>query len=137
MSSATSTVSRSVAVPRIFWARRRVSGSSQNSFLTLPSRLGRRSALRMGLFIRTRILCHPYDRQLPQAPRWHRDAGAGRVGPRRSAHVDARRDAEGAGLVDQVADAGARSTLLVQGEPGLLVEEVVDEQGDIPFAVQE
>src|SRR5688572_9107094 len=68
-------------------------------------------------------------------PRRHWGAGAALM--RRSADVDARRDAEGAGLVDQEADAGARSALLIEGEPGLLVEKVVDEHGDIPSAVQE
>jgi hypothetical protein len=64
MSSATSTVSRSVAVPRIFCARRRVSGSNQNSFRTLPSRVGRRSGvLGARFFIRMKIPHHPYDLQ--------------------------------------------------------------------------
>ena len=47
--------------------------------------------------------------------------------------IDARRDAERARLVRQVADAGARSALLVERQQRALVGHVVDEERRVPL----
>src|SRR3954462_6835299 len=69
MSSAASTVSLSVAVPRIVCARRRVFGSNQSSLRTLPFLVGRCSGVLLTeTGIRVQILLRAYPLQVASGP---------------------------------------------------------------------